>query len=241
SSKKRDLTNRSFKLQAHQLVDLGTKLIRQLIENIPAKTRDHSSHGFLVVNASLLEPAQPIFRTYKHKRQNEYRKSQFDQLSLDKILLSTSDKASASSYIINSKTQPLEHKISSRKMPTFNSTHNARRKIKVKKRISIGCSFIPNQHRITLRRVLRIIRTRHHLNKASVTIPRISCRNPFRNNPAPRVLPLVYHLSARICLLVVIREGHRVKLPNRSIPFQHNTRILPSYSRASFHLSPRDL
>lgn len=58
------LADRSFKLQTHELVHLGTKFVRELIEDVPAKPRDHSSHCFLIVDTSLLEVEQLIFTNF---------------------------------------------------------------------------------------------------------------------------------------------------------------------------------
>ncbi|KAJ0955770.1 hypothetical protein HanPSC8_Chr01g0006711 [Helianthus annuus] len=49
------------------------------------------------------------------------------------------------------------------------------------------------------------------------------------------------HLCTRIRLLIVISQRNRIKLTNRIITLQHNTRVLPSNRRPRFHLGPRNL
>mmetsp|Transcript_18800 Transcript_18800/g.52716 ORF Transcript_18800/g.52716 Transcript_18800/m.52716 type:complete len:373 (-) Transcript_18800:1052-2170(-) len=49
------LAHSALELQAHELVHLGSKLKRQLIEHLPAEARDDGAHRLLLVNASLLE------------------------------------------------------------------------------------------------------------------------------------------------------------------------------------------
>ena len=49
------------------------------------------------------------------------------------------------------------------------------------------------------------------------------------------------HFSSCICLLVVVGNCYGIKLTDRIISFENARRIFPSYSRTSFHLSPRNL
>lgn len=60
-----DLTNRSFKLQTHELVNLSTKFIWKFIEHIPAKSRYHGRHSFFVFNSSLLKVEELIFTNFR--------------------------------------------------------------------------------------------------------------------------------------------------------------------------------
>ena len=49
----------------------------------------------------------------------------------------------------------------------------------------------------------------------------------------------MYHLCTRISLLEVVGHSHRVELTHRVITSKYAAWILPGYSRACLHLSPR--
>lgn len=59
--KREHLTDRSFEFYAHELIHFCTELVWKFVEDVPAKPGNHCSHGFLVVDTSLLEVEQLIF------------------------------------------------------------------------------------------------------------------------------------------------------------------------------------
>src|SRR5205814_678349 len=80
-----------------------------------------------------------------------------------------------------------------------------------------------------------------HFHQPAIAVLSMAGSNPFGHNRAPSVLPDMDHLRAGVRLLIIVRQGHRVKFAGRVIALENYARIFPSDSRTGFHLSPRDL
>ena len=105
----------------------------------------------------------------------------------------------------------------------------------------MSATLVPKQQRVTLRIITRAGSALHDFHEASIGILSVSRRDPLRKDGAFGVFSDVDHLGARIRLLVVVGERHRVKLPNRVVTLQDAARIFPCDRRAGLYLGPRDL
>ena len=56
-----DLSNRPLQLQRHEFVNFRSKLKGQLIEHLPAETRDDHPHRIFRIDATLLEVEELVF------------------------------------------------------------------------------------------------------------------------------------------------------------------------------------
>ena len=105
----------------------------------------------------------------------------------------------------------------------------------------MGAALIAQQQRVTLRVVARAGSALHDLHQTPVGILSVPRGDALRNNGALGVFPDMDHLSAGIRLLVVVRQRHRVKLPDRVVTLQDAARVFPGDRRAGLYLRPRDL
>ena len=65
-------------------------------------------------------------------------------------------------------------------------------------------------------------------------------RNALGYNRAAGVLSHVNHLGARVGLLPVVHQSHRVEFTDRIVALQNDAGVLPGDGRASLHLCPGD-
>ena len=100
---------------------------------------------------------------------------------------------------------------------------------------------VANQQRVALRVVAGIIRLRHNLYQATISILRLPCRDTLRHDATTGITTDMNHLCTRIRLLEIVGHRHRVELAHRVIAHKHTTRIFPSYSRACFYLCPEEV
>ncbi len=91
----------------------------------------------------------------------------------------------------------------------------------------MGAALITDEHRVALGEVARSCRVLHDLDQPAVGVLPVAGGDALGDDVAPRVLANVDHLCARVGLLVVVCEGHGVKLANRVVTLQDDTRVFP--------------
>ena len=77
-----------------------------------------------------------------------------------------------------------------------------------------------------------------HLDETSVGILTASCADALRDDGAAGVPSDVYHLGARVGLLVVVCHSHAVELSLRAVAREHTAWVLPRDGAARLHLRP---
>ena len=73
-------------------------------------------------------------------------------------------------------------------------------------------ALISNQQTVTLREIARIIRSRQHLYKSTITVLTLSSRNTLADDAAARIATDVNHLCTSVRLLEIISNSHRIEL-----------------------------
>ena len=77
-----------------------------------------------------------------------------------------------------------------------------------------------------------------HPHQAAVAVLAHSGRYALGHDAAPGAPAQVNHLGAGIGLLMVVGDGHRIKLRGGKIPFQDGGWVFPGNGAAGFHLGP---
>ena len=95
------------------------------------------------------------------------------------------------------------------------------------------------QQRVARRVIARTGRLAAHLYQSAVRVLALAGRNTLRYDGAARITPDVYHFSASVSLLVVVRHSHRVELSLRVVAHEHTRRVLPGDGRTGLDLRPR--
>src|ERR671912_1318427 len=98
-----------------------------------------------------------------------------------------------------------------------------------------------DEHRVALRVVARALRAAQDLDEAAVAVLRVARRDALRDDGARRVPADVDHLRARVGLLRVVRQRHRVELAGGVLADEDARRVLPRDGRAGLDLRPRNL
>src|SRR6185503_20488681 len=105
----------------------------------------------------------------------------------------------------------------------------------------MGAALVADQHRVALREVARAVGPLEDPDRAAVGVLAVAGRDALGDDRAAGVLPDVDHLRPRVGLLVVVRQGHGVELPDRVVALQDAARVLPGDRRAGLDLRPGDL
>ncbi len=88
----------------------------------------------------------------------------------------------------------------------------------------VRAALVAQQHRVALRIVARTRCALQNLHRAAIGVLPVAGRNALRNNRAARVLSDVDHLGARVRLLIVVRQRHRIKFAHRVVAQQQAAR-----------------
>ena len=110
--------------------------------------------------------------------------------------------------------------------------------LNIRKRVSSAA--VTDQQGVALRKVASVCGSLQNLHLASVAVLSESSRDALGDDRAFRVLADVNHLCTGISLLMIGGHGHGIKLADRVVALQNDTRILPRDCRTGLHLRPRD-
>src|ERR1035438_8873889 len=105
----------------------------------------------------------------------------------------------------------------------------------------VRAALIAQQHGIALRIVARVGGAFQDLDRAAIGVLTVPRRDALGDDGAGGVLADVDHFGARVGLLVMIGERHRVKFADRVVADQQAAWIFPGDGGAGFHLRPGDL
>ena len=105
----------------------------------------------------------------------------------------------------------------------------------------VRAAFIADEQTVTLREVARAVRAFQNADQTAIRVVGNARRNAFRDNRRTRVFADVNHLGAGIGLLMIVGDGHRVKLADAIVALQNNAWIFPGNRAAGFDLRPRNL
>src|ERR1022692_1205422 len=105
----------------------------------------------------------------------------------------------------------------------------------------VRAALIAQQHGIALRIVARVGGAFQDLDRAAIGVLAVPRRDALGDDGAGGVLADVDHFGARVGLLVMIGERHRVKFADRVVADQQAAWIFPGDGGAGFHLRPGDL
>ena len=101
------------------------------------------------------------------------------------------------------------------------------------------CSAVgPDQEAVALRIITCGNRSLVHTYQSAVTVLAVSCRDALADDPALGASSDVDHLGARVRLLAVVRDCHRIELRRGIISLEDGGWIFPGYSGAGLHLGP---
>ena len=99
-------------------------------------------------------------------------------------------------------------------------------------------ALIANQHGITLRVVTCTLSGWCDPHQTAIAAVRASRRNTFADDGTARIFSEMNHFRARVCLLKIVSNSHRIKFTDRIIPTQNTRWIFQRNCRAGFHLCP---
>lgn len=103
-------------------------------------------------------------------------------------------------------------------------------------RVGVCPCCVSYQHRVTLREVARAGRRWLDLNLPTIDVARLAGGDSLADYPRAAILSDMKHLSACVCLLVVVGERNGIELANSIVAFQNDGRVLPGDGRASLNL-----
>ena len=98
---------------------------------------------------------------------------------------------------------------------------------------------VADKQRVALRVVARPLGLGRYLDQSPVAVLADAGRNTLADDPAARIAAQMNHLRPRIGLLMVIRHGYRIELPDRAVARENTARILPRQRRSGLDLRPR--
>lgn len=75
-----------------------------------------------------------------------------------------------------------------------------------------------------------------YLHEAAVAVAGAAGGDALGDDAAARVFAHMDHLGAGVCLLVVVGQGHAVKLAHTVVSLEHHARILPRNRAPRLHL-----
>ena len=104
-----------------------------------------------------------------------------------------------------------------------------------------GLRLVADEEGIAHREISASLGTTLERHLSSIRIARVSSRDAFGEDFRLRFLAKVYHFRARVCLLEIVRQSHRIELADGTVAPQDARGVLPRHCRASLDLRPRDL
>ena len=105
-------------------------------------------------------------------------------------------------------------------------------------REGVRAAFVADQQAVALAVVAGVLRTGIHPHEPPVGVLAVAGGDALAHYPAAGVTADVYHLRARIRLLVVAGEGHGIELAAGIVAHQHRGGILPGDGGAGLDLRP---
>mmetsp|Transcript_11554 Transcript_11554/g.32417 ORF Transcript_11554/g.32417 Transcript_11554/m.32417 type:complete len:548 (+) Transcript_11554:2714-4357(+) len=108
-------------------------------------------------------------------------------------------------------------------------------------RIRIGRSRVSYEHGIALGEIPGTLCGWLHLYEPPVHVAALAGRDSLGDDAGAGPLAHVDHLGARIGLLLVVRQSHRVKLADGVVSLENHRRVLPRDGAAGLDLGPGDL
>ena len=104
----------------------------------------------------------------------------------------------------------------------------------------MGAALVADEQGVALGKVLGSGGAGHNFDQAPVSVLALTGGDTLGDDGAAGVLAQVNHLGAGVGLLVVVDQGHRVKLADGIVALQDDAGVFPGDGRAGFHLSPGD-
>ena len=99
-------------------------------------------------------------------------------------------------------------------------------------------AFIAQEQRIALRIIPRVGRAFAGLHQAAIGVLAVAGGDAFRDDRALGVLADMDHLGAGVGLLLIVGQGHRIKLADRIIAHAKCNSDTSSDRRAGLDLGP---
>ena len=99
-------------------------------------------------------------------------------------------------------------------------------------------ALIAQKKRVATAVVACVLGSAGHLDQSAIGVLAAPCTDTLADDGALGIAPDVYHLGARIGLLVVVGDGHAVELSLGVIALKHTAGIFPGDGTARLHLCP---